>query len=56
VGADGNGVGDDVHHVRDLHVTLLRLLGLDDNKLTVYHAGWIKHLSQLSQVIEKFDR
>jgi len=25
-----------VHHVRDLHVTLLRLLGLDDNKLTYF--------------------
>jgi Protein of unknown function (DUF1501) len=23
-------------HIRDLHVTLLRLLGLDDNKLTYY--------------------
>jgi hypothetical protein len=23
-----------VHHVRDFHITLLRLLGLDDNKLT----------------------
>jgi len=28
-----------VHHVRDVHVTLLRLLGLDDNKLTYFHAG-----------------
>lgn len=35
-----------VHHVRDLHVTLLRLLGLDDNKLTYYHAGRFKQLSQ----------
>ncbi|MCC9602416.1 DUF1501 domain-containing protein [Stieleria sp. JC731] len=35
-----------VHHVRDLHVTLLRLLGLDDNKLTFYHAGRFKQLSQ----------
>ncbi len=35
-----------VHHVRDFHVTLLRLLGLDDNKLTVYHAGRFKQLSQ----------
>ena len=25
-------------HIRDFHVTLLRLLGLDDNKLTYYHA------------------
>ena len=35
-----------VHHVRDLHVTLLRLLGLDDNKLTYYHSGRFKQLSQ----------
>ena len=35
-----------VHHVRDFHVTLLRLLGLDDNKLTFYHAGRFKQLSQ----------
>jgi hypothetical protein len=31
---------------RDFHVTLLRLLGLDDNKLTYYHAGRFKQLSQ----------
>ena len=37
---------EDVHHVRDFHVTLLRLLGLDDNKLTYYHAGRFKQLSQ----------
>ncbi len=35
-----------VHHVRDLHVTLLRLLGLDDNKLTYHHGGRFKQLSQ----------
>jgi Protein of unknown function (DUF1501) len=33
-------------HIRDFHVTLLRLLGLDDNKLTFYHAGRFKQLSQ----------
>ncbi len=35
-----------VHHVRDLHVTLLRLLGLDDNRLTYFHGGRYKQLSQ----------
>ena len=35
-----------VHHIRDFHVTLLKLLGLDDNKLTYYHAGRFKQLSQ----------
>lgn len=44
---------EEVHHVRDLHVTLLRLLGLDDNRLTYYHAGRFKQLSQFGgQVIE----
>jgi uncharacterized protein (DUF1501 family) len=41
-------------HVRDFHVTLLRLLGLDDNKLTFYHAGRNKQLSQFGgQVIDE---
>ena len=45
---------DKVHHVRDLHVTLLKLLGLDDNKLTFYHAGRFKQLSQFGgKVIEE---
>ncbi|OYP34556.1 DUF1501 domain-containing protein [Rhodopirellula sp. MGV] len=45
---------ENVHHVRDLHVTLLRLLGLDDNKLTFYHAGRFKQLSQFGgKVIEE---
>ena len=45
---------DCVHHVRDVHVTLLRLLGLDDNKLTYYHAGRFKQLSQFGgQVIKE---
>lgn len=35
-----------VHHVRDFHVTLLRLLGLDDNKLTYFFGGRYKQLSQ----------
>jgi len=35
-----------VHPIRDLHVTLLHLLGLDDNALTYFHAGRFKQLSQ----------
>jgi hypothetical protein len=43
-----------VHPIRDLHVTLLRLLGLDDNKLTYFHAGRHKQLSQFGgEVIEE---
>ena len=40
------------HPIRDFHVTLLHLLGLDDNKLTYFHAGRYKQLSQFGgQVI-----
>jgi hypothetical protein len=35
-----------VHPIRDVHITLLHLLGLDDNKLTYFHAGRYKQLSQ----------
>ena len=34
-------------HVRDLHITLLKLLGLDDNKLTYFAGGRFKQLSQI---------
>jgi hypothetical protein len=36
-----------VHPIKDLHVTLLHLLGLDDNKLTYFHGGRFKQLSQV---------
>jgi hypothetical protein len=42
----GASAVENVRHLRDFHVTLLRLLGLDDNKLTYYHAGRFKQLSQ----------
>jgi hypothetical protein len=42
---------DCVHHVRDVHVTILRLLGLDDNRLTYYHAGRHKQLSQFGGTV-----
>ncbi len=35
-----------VHPIRDVHVTIMHLLGLDDNKLTYFHAGRYKQLSQ----------
>ena len=35
-----------VHPIRDLHVTLLHLFGLDDNALTYFHGGRHKQLSQ----------
>jgi len=36
-----------VHPLRNFHITLLRLLGLDDNKLTYFHSGRFKQLSQI---------
>ena len=43
-----------VHPIKDLHVTLLRLLGLDDSKLTYFHGGRFKQLSQTGgQVIKE---
>jgi hypothetical protein len=43
-----------IHPIRDVHVTLLHLLGLDDNKLTYFHGGRFKQLSQFGgQVIKE---
>ena len=45
---------DVAHPIRDLHVTLLHLLGLNDNKLTYFHAGRYKQLSQFGgEVIQE---
>jgi hypothetical protein len=35
-----------VRPIKDLHVTLLHLLGLDDSRLTYFHEGRFKQLSQ----------
>lgn len=44
---------DCVHPIRDIHCTILHLLGLDDNKLTYFHGGRYKQLSQFGgQVIQ----
>ncbi len=42
----GNSAVENVHPIRDVHVTMLHLLGLDDNKLTYFHGGRFKQLSQ----------
>ena len=39
------------HPIRDFHVTLMHLLGLDDNKLTYFHGGRWKQLSQFGGVV-----
>ena len=50
----GSQAVENVHHVRDLHVTLLHLLGLDDNRLTYFHGGRYKQMSQFGgQVINE---
>ncbi len=42
----GEKVVEVAHPIRDLHVTILRLLGLDDRRLTYFHGGRFKQLSQ----------
>jgi hypothetical protein len=43
-----------VHPLQDLHVTILNLLGLDDTRLTYFHEGRFKQLSQTGgQVIRE---
>jgi len=43
----GGAAVEAVHHVKDVHCTLLHLLGLNDNKLTYFHEGRYKQLSQV---------
>ncbi len=43
----GGQAVETVHPLRDFHVTLLHLLGLDDAKLRYFHAGRDKQLSQV---------
>ncbi len=43
----GGSAVEVVHPLRDFHVTLLRLLGLDDARLRYLHAGRDKQLSQV---------
>lgn len=42
-----------VHPIRDVHVTLLHLLGLNDNRLTYFHGGRYKQLSQFGGEVIK---
>jgi hypothetical protein len=41
------------YHLHDMHATMLRLLGLDDMKLTYYHAGRFKRLTDLGGCVIK---
>ncbi|GIW79725.1 MAG: hypothetical protein KatS3mg105_1532 [Gemmatales bacterium] len=49
----GDQAAELVHPIRDLHVTILHLLGLDDNKLTYYSEGRYKQLSQFGGEVIK---
>lgn len=50
----GSSAVECIHPIRDFNVTLLHLLGLDDNKLTYFHAGRFKQLSQFGgEVIQE---
>jgi hypothetical protein len=42
----GQTAVDVVRPIKDLHVTLLHLLGLDDSRLTYFHEGRFKQISQ----------
>lgn len=41
----GNRAAVDPHHLRDVHATLLHLMGLDSDRLTYYHGGRFKRLT-----------
>ena len=50
----GDRPAEDPHHVRDLHATILHLLGLDDMKLTFLFNGRFQRLTENGgQVISK---
>ena len=50
----GDQAAEVIHPIKNFHVTLLRLLGLDDNELTYFHEGRFKQLSQTGgKVIEE---
>ena len=41
----GDKACEQPHHLKDVHATLLHLFGLDQSKLTFYHAGRFKQLT-----------
>ncbi|MSO21797.1 MAG: DUF1501 domain-containing protein [Acidobacteria bacterium] len=43
----GKRAAENRYHIHDLHATLLHLMGLDDMRLTYYHAGRFKRLTDL---------
>ena len=49
----GHKAAECVHHIRDVHCTILDIMGLDDNKLTYFHGGRHKQLSQVGGTVIK---
>jgi hypothetical protein len=49
----GQKAVETVHPIRDFHSTILHLMGLDDNKLTYFHGGRFKQLSQIGGAVIK---
>ncbi len=47
----GGTAVEEIHPIRDFHVTLLHLLGLDDARLRFFHAGREKQLSQTGGMV-----
>ena len=43
----GIKAAENVYHLHDMHATMLNALGLDDMRLTYYHAGRFKRLTDL---------
>ena len=41
----GDRATEQPHHLRDVHATMLHLLGLDQDRLTFYHGGRLKRLT-----------
>ena len=44
---------DCVHPIKDVHCRILDIMGLDDNKLTFFHGGRHKQLSQVGGTVIK---
>ena len=49
----GRRAAQDRYHIHDLHSTILNLMGLDDMRLTYYHAGRFKRLTDLGGRVMK---
>jgi hypothetical protein len=50
----GEKAAEQPYHLRDMHATLLQLMGLDQELLTFYHGGRFKRLTDTGgQIIQE---